>query len=131
MYKCIHIPGIAFSFPNMNGNKHIAWLDLVSFLRTNKHSTERLRFSVYSLVSTEMFTRPSSRRTHVTHGNHFDPPRDIPEQLAAYSAQTLSTALFMLGTHLFQLGGLRQYGINYLAQGQTKVPRPGIEQATY
>ena len=24
---------------------------------------------------------------------------DIPEQLAAYSAHTLSTALFMLGTH--------------------------------
>ena len=24
---------------------------------------------------------------------------DIPEQLAAYSAQALSTALFMLGTH--------------------------------
>ena len=29
----------------------------------------------------------------------FNPPGDIPEQLAAYSAHTLSTALFMLGTH--------------------------------
>ena len=34
-----------------------------------------------------------------THGNHFNAPRDIPEQLAAYSAQTLSTALSMLGSH--------------------------------
>ena len=48
----------------------------------------------------------------------FQYPRDIPDQLAAYSAQALSTALFML------------YGINCLAQGQTKVPRPGIEPAT-
>ena len=32
-------------------------------------------------------------------GNHLNPPRDIPEQLAAYSAQALSTALLMLGTH--------------------------------
>ena len=29
----------------------------------------------------------------------FQSPRDIPEQLAAYSAQALSTALLMLGTH--------------------------------
>ena len=29
----------------------------------------------------------------------FQSPRDIPEQLAAYSAQALSTALSMLGTH--------------------------------
>ena len=30
---------------------------------------------------------------------HFNPLRDIPEQLAAYSAQALSTVLLMLGTH--------------------------------
>ena len=53
----------------------------------------------------------------------------IAEQLAAYSAHTLSTALFMLGT-LLQLGRLKQYGINCLAQEQTKVPRPRIEPAT-
>ena len=29
----------------------------------------------------------------------FQSPGDIPEQLAADSAHTLSTALFMLGTH--------------------------------
>ena len=29
----------------------------------------------------------------------FESPRDIPEQLAAYSAHALSTALFILGTH--------------------------------
>ena len=29
----------------------------------------------------------------------FQFPGDIPEQLAAYSAQALSTALFMLGIH--------------------------------
>ena len=34
-----------------------------------------------------------------THGNHFNPPGDIPEQLAAYSAHALSTALLMLGSH--------------------------------
>ena len=36
---------------------------------------------------------------HCTYRNHFNPPGDIPEQLAAYSAHTLRTALFMLGTH--------------------------------
>ena len=36
----------------------------------------------------------------------------------------------MLGTHL-QLGRLKQYGINCIAQEQTKVPRPSIETATY
>ena len=30
-----------------------------------------------------------------------------------------------------QLARLGQYGMNWLAQGQTKVPRPGIEPATY
>ena len=40
--------------------------------------------------------------------------------LAAHSTQALSTALVMLGTHII-LG----------AQGQTKVPQPGIEPATY
>ena len=30
---------------------------------------------------------------------HENPPGDIPEQLAAYSAHALSTALFLLGTH--------------------------------
>ena len=35
-----------------------------------------------------------------THGNLFNPPGDIPEQLAAYKSQVLSTALFILGTHL-------------------------------
>ena len=56
--------------------------------------------SVYSVVSTEaLCTRPSSPSRPVTHGNHFNPPRDIPEQLAAYSAQALITALFMLGIH--------------------------------
>ena len=29
------------------------------------------------------------------------------------------------------LGRLKQYGINCLAQGQTKCPRPGIKPATY
>ena len=29
----------------------------------------------------------------------FQSPRDIPEQLVAYRAQALSTALLMLGTH--------------------------------
>ena len=57
------------------------------------------RYSVYSLVSTEVLTRPSSPSRHCTYRNHFNPPGDIPEQLAAYSAHTLSTALFMLGTH--------------------------------
>ena len=40
-----------------------------------------------------------SQPVHSTHGNHFNPPRDIPEQLAAYSTQALSTALLMLGAH--------------------------------
>ena len=31
--------------------------------------------------------------------SHFNPPGDIPEQLAAYIAQALSMALFILGTH--------------------------------
>ena len=57
------------------------------------------RYSIYSLVSTEVLTRPSSPSRHCTYRNHFNPPGDIPEQLAAYSAHTLSTALFMLGTH--------------------------------
>ena len=57
------------------------------------------RYSVYTLVSTEVLTRPSSPSRHCTYRNHFNPPGDIPEQLAAYSAHTLSTALFMLGTH--------------------------------
>ena len=58
-----------------------------------------LRYSVYGPVSTEAPTRPSSPSRHCTHGNHHKPPRDIPEQLAAYSTYALSTALFMLGTH--------------------------------
>ena len=57
------------------------------------------RYSVNSLVYTEALTRPSSPSRHCTHGIHFNPPGDIPEQLAAYSAHSLSTALFMLGTH--------------------------------
>ena len=56
-------------------------------------------YSVYSLESTEVLTQPSSPSRHCTYRNHFNPPGDIPEQLAAYSAHTLSTALFMLGTH--------------------------------
>ena len=56
-------------------------------------------YSVYSLVSTEGLTRPSSPSRHCTHGNHFNPAGDIPEQLAAYSAHALSSALFMIGTH--------------------------------
>ena len=54
---------------------------------------------VQSLVSTEALTRPSSPSRHCTLGNHFNPLGEIPEQLAAYSAHALSTALFMLGTH--------------------------------
>ena len=46
-----------------------------------------------------MFTRPSFPSKHSTHINHFNPPSDIPEQLASYSAQALSTALLTLGTH--------------------------------
>ena len=64
------------------------------------------------------------------HGNHFNPPTDISEQLAAYSAHALSTALLCL-VPIFQLGRLRQHGINCLAHEQTKVPRPGIEQGTH
>ena len=56
-------------------------------------------FGLYSLVSTEVLTRPSSPSRHCTHGKHFNSPGDIPEQLAAFSAHALSTALFMLGTH--------------------------------
>ena len=56
-----------------------------------------IRFIVF--VSTKMFTRPSFPSRHCTHRIHFNPPRDIPEQLAAYSAQALSTVLLMLGTH--------------------------------
>ena len=83
------------------------------------------RYSVYSLASTKALTQPSSPSRPV-HGNHFNPPGDIPEQLAAYSAHALSTALFMLDTHF----ALKQYGINCLAQGQTKVPRQGIKPAS-
>ena len=90
-----------------------------------QNTTKFIRYSVYSLVSTEVLTRPSSPSRPVL-GDHFNPPRDIPEQLAAYSTKALSTALVIL-----QLGGLRRYWINCLAQGQTKVPRPGIEPATY
>ena len=57
------------------------------------------RYSVFGLVYNEMFTRPFFPSRHCTHGNHFNPPRDIPEQLAAYSTTALSTALSMLGTH--------------------------------
>ena len=65
-----------------------------------------------------MHTRPSSPSRHCTHWNHFNPPGNIPEQLAAYSVHARR---------------LKQYhhGINCLAQGQTKVPRPGIEPVTY
>ena len=59
------------------------------------------RYSVYSLVSTEALTQPSSPSRPV-HTETISIPRglvDIPEQLAAYSAHALSTALFMLGTH--------------------------------
>ena len=34
-----------------------------------------------------------------THGKYFNHLGDIPEQLAAYSAHALSTALFILGIH--------------------------------
>ena len=47
----------------------------------------------------------------------FQSPRDIPEQLAAYSAQALSTALLMLGTYF--AAWLTE--AICLAQGQTKV----------
>ena len=71
-----------------------------------------------------MLTRPSSPSRHCTYRNHFNPPGDIPEQLAAYSAHTLSTALFMLGK-------LKQYGINCFAQERPKcLEWPGIEPAT-
>ena len=47
-----------------------------------------------------MLTRRSFPSSHCASGNHFNPPRDIPEQLAAYSAQALSTALLIvLDTH--------------------------------
>ena len=46
-----------------------------------------------------MFIRPSFPSRHRTRVDHFNPPRDITEHLAAYGAQTLSTALFTLGTH--------------------------------
>ena len=59
-----------------------------------------LKVKVFGLSScTQALTRPSSPCRHCTHGNHFNTPGDIPEQLAAYSAHALSTALFMPGTH--------------------------------
>ena len=73
------------------------------------------RYSVYSLISTEMFTQSSSPSRPVRTETISIPPENIPEQLdIAYSAQALSTAAL-------HLGRLRQYGINCLAQGQTKV----------
>ena len=79
------------------------------------------RYSVYSLVSTEVLTRPSSPSRHCTYRNHFNPPGDIPEQLAAYSAHTLSTALFMLGTH-FAAGSTEAIWNKLSCPRTTKVP---------
>ena len=51
-------------------------------------------------------------------------PREIFQSNWQHIAHnTLSTALFMLGTPFCSwVSRLKQYGINYLAQGQTKVP---------
>ena len=52
------------------------------------------------VLSSEMFTRPYFPSCEACiHGDHFNPPIDIPEQLAAYSSQARSTALLKLGTH--------------------------------
>ena len=60
------------------------------------YKTPNITYKGIILVSTEMLTRPSSPSRPV-HTETIS--RDIPEQLAAYSAQALSTALLMLGTH--------------------------------
>ena len=62
---------------------------------------------VYSLVSTEMFTRPFFPSGPVHKETNFNPPRDIPEQLAAYSTHSLSTALLMLGENWLEVRHLR------------------------
>ena len=56
-------------------------LDEVEEFLTYKKSKWKSYMKVYSRVSTEMFTRPSSPSSHCTHVYHFNPPRDIPEQL--------------------------------------------------
>ena len=63
-----------------------------------------------------MFTRPSSHSRPVHTETIVIPSRDIPEQLAAYISQALSTASSMLGTPFLHLGRLGQYGINCLAK---------------
>ena len=77
-----------------------------------------------------MFTQPSSPSRPV-HTETISIPRGIFQSNWQHIPHTLYALTYLCKVPILQLGRLRQYGINCLAQEQTKVPRPGIEPATY